>query len=397
MKRDNDTFTVSPDVLHTIKNTLYTIYVNGTYSEKRFFGTSIKKWIRKPNSNLAVYFKSSNNLKAIECFCQSMNTPTQRSPAQLVMKKEDTFLALIPRDLQLKILEYCNDPDNLYHFRKNSSEFCFKGFLNENSENALKHITFHFKNFDIQLVKREKFRLKIISKKNLDLDPDTIVQTLKENKLIPESDNVNYWKQQFDSLNKKNPQNCVIPFQKWQECLLFPFAVTPLFSQELYHYISRHNCSLINEYTISQTNFIFFNEFIKSIHYFINNNTAEKIVFVETVNTPYQEEATGLEDPFENCNATKHSIKIFKLFMNNDNKETAEEIQNITLPRMPTNRIRYNIATIFRGILVLYDKQNKKYPCFALLDNKYLLDENVQPTTTNQAAAAIKKYYIKPF
>jgi hypothetical protein len=360
MEEDNDTFTVSPDKLELIPSTLYKKYALGKNSK---------------------YFQHSNNLKAIEIFSQANN-------------EQNNVLGRLPEDIQLYILEWCN-------LKKSFIEL-FKGFLNSESLRLLQNPIFHFKDYDIQVFTNKKRLKKILKNPEDILEVDTVMQTFKKNQLLADSVEVSPYK--LEKLNKKNKKN-LIPVRYCDAMIGFPFTIMPLFPQQHHNYHNGHLISQYLEVEYFKRQYKIFNEFqknlsaplnenlyIKSFYCFlVNKKDEEKIFFVELMDETLIGDSLGGQ--YHDLNAIacqNHCIKIYKSSMNDQNKKLIEEIDTIILPVLnqvtpenpnpqqdskPFSNARFDILTIFKGLLILHDKKNNQYPCFAPPNNEHIIEE----------------------
>ncbi|HTM06636.1 MAG TPA: hypothetical protein VL201_05340 [Patescibacteria group bacterium] len=419
MEKDNVGFTVSPATLSLNPNPLYDKY-----------------YAQYPK-----YFESSNNLRAIEIFCQSNTTTSKRNPkiitlandsgnflkntansvrTQLIIEKNDTFLALLPMDIQLKILEYCNlsySPYNRYYlFNKHPYAFIFLGFLNHNTVYEIKNKTFHFKDFDVQPKSKNYWHdCKIVFKQD-DSNPDLLVDpttfywnlkpeisaqkictTLEQSGLVRiVKKSCNILERDLFEYCKEKPKNHLCRLAMSYQFFGIPFTITPLFHQKVRH--SQRFYDYSKQFWIDAKEVMFY-DFVKHC-FFLKLTSKSYLIIAELIsiiekNGNKQKNFYCSRDSHDNAFLKNHRIEIYIYDENKTEYTLKDAIQVIPLPFLrginkaeeninyegvPYNDsekyFRYIFIDVFRDTFILYDKKRNLHGCFSLPSNKYVIYED---------------------
>lgn len=394
-------------------NTQYTITpVNLTVDKDflvrpNFVPTIQQKYGQKKMASYWDYYKFCNNLAIIAIFCQSNLTTEKRMPTIIVTKGEkndlikieicekDVFLSLLPKDVQIKILQFCNIDDNgLYNANfYNDLPFVFNGFLNTTSVYDLANKTYHFDDFDVKPLVNETddFNLQIIlhdtqlKEKKLSAhqvieQTDKIINTLKTAKLMHNT--VHSWGVFVNRQFNANPKNRIMTFQVFPESLCFPFIDTPLFTQKARRYF-RHQDDIKNIVVKAEKRF--FSDVIISCFLFEKDKcTPYIIVELITFCDEIMHEPKIVHGTQKKIFLKNHRIEIYQ-YDDNILKYTSDKAcQIIKLPLNYANplknnkpsvfnsytNLRFAIIDFFRGSIIVYDRKRKRYACFSLQEDK---------------------------
>jgi hypothetical protein len=284
------------------------------------------------------------------------------------------------------------------NFYKNLPLLDFKGFIKRESLELLLNPIFHFPDFDVQILKKD-LQLKVSLRNSNDtFNAEEIIKILKYNQLL--NDDVNIHQHTFDELNNNNQNNYLITLSSCNKMIGCPFIITPLFPQEHQAYYNghltpkyvqvkyfKHYCERFNRFVTFLPISLNENLYVKSFYCLLaNERCLEKIFFVELMDeTLTNDTFGGQRHAYDAIACQNHHLKIYKSFLDNKNEEIFEEIDTIYLPvlaeisnlnsrpsqdEIPFSNARFDIVTIFRGNLVLYDKKLNVYSCFSLSHSK---------------------------
>ncbi|RTL06641.1 hypothetical protein EKK58_04915 [Candidatus Dependentiae bacterium] len=295
-------------------------------------------------------------------FCQSNRSDKNNNP----------YLSLLPLDVQLKILQM--------HYQANNV-FIWHGHLSKEMAQKIATPIFDFPQFTIEKnLNPDSLEYKVYFKQpnvsftnDLHVKAKTVLSTLiSHNAIHP---NTSYWEHFIEHQNvpNKNPQTMLLTLKSNIKAVTFSFKYASLIPQQPFC----HDLTYTKSLTINNKEIIF-DDYVLSC-YCINS----KLLIAEFIDKEALENL-GKRKPPEN-----HRIEIFTYA----DSGAIEKIHTIDLPLLPfaptklfltldecnyidiqpffCNR-RFEVISVYKGCIIIYDKKRDEHSCFTRPNNKYI-------------------------